>query len=156
MFSLPSVLSLPCSASLFLSVRVILPPLPPFSQLTTPTRPHSTMSGTAERPTTLDFITGNANKLAEVRAILGDVVDLQSRDIPGLDEIQGTIEEIAMDKCRRAAQRVGTAFSLGEFCVQAMRRANHTEVPIEAGTTWSALGSELSCSGVDASLRLGA
>lgn len=64
------------------------------------------------RPTTLNFITGNANKLAEVRAILSDgAVDLQSCDIPGLDEIQGSIEEIARDKCRRAAERVSLDFS---------------------------------------------
>lgn len=67
-----------------------------------------------QRPTTLNFITGNANKLAEVRAILGDVagLDLQSRDVPGLDEIQGSIEEIARDKCRRAAERVSDSFLL--------------------------------------------
>ena len=65
-----------------------------------------------QRPKTLNFITGNANKLAEVRAILCDVdgLDLQSRDVPGLDEIQGTIEEIARDKCRRAAERVSPTF----------------------------------------------
>ena len=50
----------------------------------------------------LDFITGNKNKLAEVVAILGDVVHLQSQSLD-LTEIQGTIEEISLDKCRRAA-----------------------------------------------------
>ncbi|KAB8214381.1 inosine triphosphate pyrophosphatase-like protein [Aspergillus novoparasiticus] len=51
----------------------------------------------------LNFITGNRNKLAEVRAILGNAieVDNQGLDIP---EIQGTIEEIAREKCRRAAE----------------------------------------------------
>jgi inosine triphosphate pyrophosphatase len=58
------------------------------------------MSG--PRPKTLNFITGNKNKLAEVRAILGDVVELQSRSLD-LVEIQGTSDEIALDKCRRAA-----------------------------------------------------
>ncbi|OAL19895.1 hypothetical protein AYO22_09422 [Fonsecaea multimorphosa] len=59
------------------------------------------------RPKILDFITGNANKLAEVRAILGDVpgLDLQSRNVDGF-EIQGTIEEIARDKASRAASAV--------------------------------------------------
>ncbi|KAI7970987.1 hypothetical protein EIK77_007103 [Talaromyces pinophilus] len=54
---------------------------------------------------TLNFITGNKNKLSEVRAILGDavVVDNKSVDVP---EIQGTIEEIAKEKCRRAADAV--------------------------------------------------
>lgn len=60
---------------------------------------------TATRPKTLNFITGNANKLAEVRAILGSVVDLQSKSVD-IDEIQGTIEEIAFDKARRAAEKV--------------------------------------------------
>lgn len=54
----------------------------------------------------LDFITGNKNKLAEVKAILGDVVPLQSQSLD-LTEIQGTIEDISKDKCRRAAAIVG-------------------------------------------------
>jgi len=57
---------------------------------------------TDTRPKTLNFITGNKNKLAEVKAILGEVVELQSKSLE-LIEIQGTSEEIARDKCRRAA-----------------------------------------------------
>ncbi|RVX69513.1 Inosine triphosphate pyrophosphatase [Exophiala mesophila] len=66
------------------------------------------MAASESRPTTLNFITGNANKLSEVRAILGHVegLDVRSRDVPGLFEIQGTIEEVARDKCSRAAQVV--------------------------------------------------
>jgi len=60
---------------------------------------------TTTRPQTLNFITGNANKLAEVRAILASVVDLQSKSVE-IDEIQGTIEEIAVDKAKRAADKV--------------------------------------------------
>lgn len=56
-------------------------------------------------PKQLNFITGNKNKLIEVEAILGDTVDLQSKSID-LVEIQGTIEEISADKCRRAAEAV--------------------------------------------------
>jgi inosine triphosphate pyrophosphatase len=54
---------------------------------------------------TINFITGNKNKLAEVRAIIGNVVDVQNQtvDVP---EIQGTIEEIAKEKCRHAANAV--------------------------------------------------
>lgn len=59
------------------------------------------------RPTTLNFITGNKNKLAEVRAILGDVVELESKSLD-LVEIQGTTNEIALDKCRRATLAVST------------------------------------------------
>ncbi|KAJ6004551.1 hypothetical protein N7522_006196 [Penicillium canescens] len=49
------------------------------------------------------FVTGNANKVIEVNAILGEAVPVQSLalDIP---EIQGTLEEIATEKCRRAAE----------------------------------------------------
>jgi inosine triphosphate pyrophosphatase len=54
---------------------------------------------------TLNFITGNKNKLIEVRAILGDVVHLQSQALD-LVEIQGTINEVSADKCKRAAEAV--------------------------------------------------
>lgn len=50
----------------------------------------------------LNFITGNKHKLAEVKHILGDVVPLQSQSLD-MTEIQGTIEEISMDKSQRAA-----------------------------------------------------
>ena len=56
-------------------------------------------------PKRLNFITGNKNKLSEVKAILGDSVDLHSQSLE-LAEIQGTIEEISADKCRRAAAAV--------------------------------------------------
>jgi len=57
-------------------------------------------------PTRLNFITGNKNKLTEVEAILGDAVELHGQALD-LVEIQGTIEEISLDKCRRAAEVVG-------------------------------------------------
>ena len=56
-------------------------------------------------PAEMNFITGNRNKLAEVQAILSDVVPLKSENLD-LAEIQGTIEEISLDKCRRAAAAV--------------------------------------------------
>jgi inosine triphosphate pyrophosphatase len=56
-------------------------------------------------PKHLNFITGNANKLTEVKAILGDVVDLRSQSLD-LVEVQGTIDEISADKCRRAVELV--------------------------------------------------
>jgi len=56
-------------------------------------------------PKELNFITGNKNKLTEVQAILGETVDLKSQAID-LVEIQGTIEEVVSDKCRRAAEQV--------------------------------------------------
>lgn len=68
------------------------------------------MSSTPQRPKTLNFITGNAGKLREAAAMLDSVVDLKSRADLELDEIQGTIEEIARDKCRRAASAVSSTF----------------------------------------------
>jgi hypothetical protein len=63
---------------------------------------------------TLNFITGNANKLTEVQAILGGVINLQSQKLD-LVEIQGTIEEISTDKCRRAADAVRKPFHLSSL-----------------------------------------
>ena len=57
----------------------------------------------------LNFITSNPNKLREVKAILSDAVDLKSQQLD-LTEIQGSIEEISRDKCRRAAAMVKAAF----------------------------------------------
>jgi inosine/xanthosine triphosphate pyrophosphatase family protein len=56
-------------------------------------------------PSELNFITGNANKLAEVKAILGDTVALKNQSLD-LVEIQGTVEEVSIDKCKRAAEIV--------------------------------------------------
>lgn len=55
---------------------------------------------------TLLFVTSNANKLAEVKAILAPTgITLESKSIE-IIEIQGTIEEISKDKARRAAENV--------------------------------------------------
>jgi Xanthosine triphosphate pyrophosphatase len=53
----------------------------------------------------LNFITGNAHKLAEVQAILDSTIEVngQTVDVP---EIQGPIEEIAKEKARRASAAV--------------------------------------------------
>ncbi|KAF9534659.1 inosine triphosphate pyrophosphatase-like protein [Crepidotus variabilis] len=58
--------------------------------------------------TPLVFVTGNANKLREVKDILsqgGNSIEIESRslDIP---EIQGTTIEVAQAKCRRAAELI--------------------------------------------------
>ena len=59
-------------------------------------------------PKELNFITGNKDKLKEVQAILSVTpVKLQSHSLD-LPELQGTIEEISKDKCRRAADAVQT------------------------------------------------
>ncbi|KAG4273341.1 Ham1 family protein [Fusarium proliferatum] len=57
--------------------------------------------------TEINLITGNANKIVDIKAILapsGITVRNQSLDLP---EIQGSIEEITIAKCRRAAEMVG-------------------------------------------------
>jgi len=56
-------------------------------------------------PLKLLFVTGNPWKLEFVRSILGSTVDLESISLE-IPELQGTIEEIARDKCRRAADIV--------------------------------------------------
>lgn len=56
----------------------------------------------------LNFITGNKDKLSLLKGILGDAANLQSHSLD-LEEIQGTIEDIAVDKCRRAAEAVRVA-----------------------------------------------
>ncbi|CAG8370294.1 unnamed protein product [Penicillium salamii] len=55
--------------------------------------------------TKLNFITGNKNKLLEVRAILGNVIEVDNQQVE-VPEIQGTIEEIAKEKARRAAEAI--------------------------------------------------
>jgi len=64
----------------------------------------------------LNFITGNKNKLAEVEAILGGYVHLsnQALDLP---EIQGTIEDVTLDKCRRAAEAVNGPVLVEDTCL---------------------------------------
>lgn len=57
-------------------------------------------------PTKLIFVTGNKNKLREVRNILDGVIEIENQAIE-VPEIQGTIEEIAKEKARRAAEKVG-------------------------------------------------
>ncbi|KAK9456556.1 inosine triphosphate pyrophosphatase-like protein [Dipodascopsis uninucleata] len=53
----------------------------------------------------ITFVTGNANKLKEVQAIMSDSIEMTNQKID-LEEIQGTIQEIAEHKCRTAAEIV--------------------------------------------------
>ncbi|KAF7763676.1 hypothetical protein Agabi119p4_8213 [Agaricus bisporus var. burnettii] len=57
----------------------------------------------------ITFVTGNANKLKEVKEILSDgdhpiEIISQNLDVP---EVQGTTEEVAIAKCKRASELVG-------------------------------------------------
>ncbi|KAK1050677.1 nucleoside triphosphate pyrophosphohydrolase ham1 [Friedmanniomyces endolithicus] len=68
-------------------------------------------------PKDLNFITGNKNKLAEVQAILSPTaVNLRSQAID-LPELQGTIEEISIDKARRAAEKVQGPVLVEDTCL---------------------------------------
>ena len=65
---------------------------------------HETMSRAA-----VTFVTGNAKKLEEVRAILGAnslPIDIVSKKLD-LPELQGEPEEISARKCELAAEQVG-------------------------------------------------
>lgn len=67
-------------------------------------------------PKELNFITGNANKLAEVKAILADSgVELRSQNVD-LVEVQGTVEEVTLDKCKRAAEQVSSTDANTNCC----------------------------------------
>lgn len=63
----------------------------------------------AKRPSdvrhNVNFITGNAGKLREVKAMLEPAIQVDSQALDLL-EIQGTVEEVTKDKCRRAADLV--------------------------------------------------
>ena len=70
----------------------------------------------ASRPAHLNFITGNKNKLEEVSAILNGVVELRSQSLH-LPEIQGTIEEISIAKCRQAVEQVKGPVLVEDTCL---------------------------------------
>ena len=53
----------------------------------------------------LVFVTGNPSKLIQVQDILGSTFDFTSQNLD-IPELQGTMEEIVKDKCRRAADIV--------------------------------------------------
>ncbi|KAL4076378.1 inosine triphosphate pyrophosphatase-like protein [Scleroderma yunnanense] len=58
----------------------------------------------------LTFVTGNPNKLLETKYILsqGIPIEIDSADLD-IPELQGTTQEIAKAKCRRAAELLGRA-----------------------------------------------
>ncbi|KAI0873589.1 inosine triphosphate pyrophosphatase-like protein [Hypoxylon argillaceum] len=65
----------------------------------------------------VNFITGNANKLSEVRAILepaGVAVRNQALDLP---EVQGSVEDVTREKCRVAADLVGGPVLVEDTCL---------------------------------------
>ncbi|KAL6780683.1 hypothetical protein ACKKBF_B12175 [Auxenochlorella protothecoides x Auxenochlorella symbiontica] len=82
--------------------------------------PRGWMTLAAAMPPTVYFTTGNKNKLAEVRAILGEQgqlpfnVEAVSVDMP---ELQGEPEEIAKEKCRLAALQVKGPVFVEDTCL---------------------------------------
>lgn len=63
----------------------------------------------SSRPTELVFLTSNAGKLREFQAVMSGVPNLTvtNRGDIDIDEIQGSIEEIARDKASKGAVAVG-------------------------------------------------
>ena len=63
----------------------------------------------------VNFITGNANKLREVKAILEPAITVTSQTIE-IEEVQGTVEEVTRAKCRKAAEMVSARDVSSNFC----------------------------------------
>ncbi|KAH8725209.1 inosine triphosphate pyrophosphatase-like protein [Phaeosphaeriaceae sp. PMI808] len=74
------------------------------------------MSSTPSVPKHLNFITGNKNKLAEVQAILEGVIELRNQNVD-LVEIQGTVDEVTLDKARRAADAINGPVLVEDTCL---------------------------------------
>ncbi|KHN95432.1 Ham1-like protein [Metarhizium album ARSEF 1941] len=53
----------------------------------------------------VNFVTGNPNKLREVKAMLEPGIQVRSNPID-IEEVQGSIEEVTEYKCRKAAEMV--------------------------------------------------
>ncbi|KAG2042047.1 inosine triphosphate pyrophosphatase-like protein [Suillus americanus] len=68
----------------------------------------ATYSAVAMASKRLTFITGNHNKLKETKYILsqGTPIEIDSQDLD-IPELQGTTQEVAIAKCRRAAELLG-------------------------------------------------
>ncbi|KAG8158705.1 hypothetical protein KVR01_011148 [Diaporthe batatas] len=73
---------------------------------------------TAEKPTAhvVNFITGNANKLGEVKAILEPTIEVRSQALD-LVEVQGTLEEVTIAKCKSAAEQIGGPVLVEDTCL---------------------------------------
>lgn len=63
------------------------------------------MATTTTATPVVNFITGNKNKLSEVKAILEPTIQVNSQALD-LVEVQGTLEEVTLAKCRAAAEQV--------------------------------------------------
>lgn len=66
----------------------------------------------------LTFVTGNAKKLEEIKAILGKTFprEITSMKID-LPELQGEVDEICMKKCQEAARHVKGPVVVEDTCL---------------------------------------
>eukprot|EP00252_Welwitschia_mirabilis_P011279 TRINITY_DN25382_c0_g1_i1.p1 TRINITY_DN25382_c0_g1~~TRINITY_DN25382_c0_g1_i1.p1 ORF type:complete len:138 (-),score=27.98 TRINITY_DN25382_c0_g1_i1:57-470(-) len=62
------------------------------------------------------FVTGNANKLEEVRSILGHAVPLKSVKID-LPELQGEPQDISKEKARLASRQISGPVIVEDTCL---------------------------------------
>lgn len=73
-----------------------------------------------EKPTSathvVNFITGNKNKLGEVKAILEPTIEVRSQALD-LIEVQGTLEEVTIAKCKSAAEQIGGPVLVEDTCL---------------------------------------
>ncbi|XP_071722121.1 inosine triphosphate pyrophosphatase [Rutidosis leptorrhynchoides] len=67
-------------------------------------------------PRPVTFVTGNAKKLEEVKAILGQSIPFQSLKLD-LPELQGEPEDISKEKARLAAQQVNGPVLVEDTCL---------------------------------------
>ncbi|KAJ0117647.1 hypothetical protein N8I77_009151 [Diaporthe amygdali] len=64
----------------------------------------------------VNFITGNKNKLGEVKAILEPTIEVRSQALD-LVEVQGTLDEVTIAKCKSAAEQVGGPVLVEDTCL---------------------------------------
>lgn len=66
----------------------------------------------------INFVTGNAKKLAEVADIFSEISDIHLGHVDiDLTEIQGTPEDIISEKCKEALKRLGTPVIVEDTCL---------------------------------------
>lgn len=82
-------------------------------------------------PDHLNFITGNANKLKEVKLFLEPAIEVRSQAID-IEEVQGTIEEVTKSKCRKAAEMVSFYFVLLFFAYRTQTPTGIANPPANA------------------------
>ena len=70
----------------------------------------------AQKPTSFNFITGNANKVAEVKVMLQGYLDVRP-EAPELPEVQGTIEVVSTAKCKQAVDQVQGPVLVEDTCL---------------------------------------